>query len=217
MRCPCHSLWPRRPLSQHTNTLPHTSYYHLLWGLGCPGNWWCHNTPALLIISPLVKQSPPVRLVCVLPPHPPSPLAPPLMFNFSFRLRWKRIPRRVSRLWSDTFWLEGKARAAKRRGGDFRRFYGPFWRDRRGMWKTIPVNGWVADDKALGHGRGGAGAAFPNTTVCLEKRYRCGWQLEKLTLKNPRRSVLWTWNHSETHFWKRALSKMLGSVNSPQL
>lgn len=101
---PCRSLWRHRPHSQHTNTLPHTSYYHLLWGLGCPGNWWCHNIPALLIISVLVKQSPPVRW-CV------------LMFNFSFCLRVEMNLRHVSALWSDTFGRRG--RQVCKRWGDF--------------------------------------------------------------------------------------------------
>lgn len=105
MHRPCHisvGCYDHAARAQHSQTLLLLRHIHHITicsgGLGCPSNRWCHNIPALSIISlRVVKQCTPV---CVGVRWPVRSC-----LNFSLSLRWKIIPGHVSRLQSDTFWL----------------------------------------------------------------------------------------------------------------
>lgn len=104
MHRPCHisvGCYDHATRTQHSQTLLLLRHIHHITicsgGLGCPSNRWCHNSPALSIISLRLSNSV-HRCVGVCWPVRSR-------LNFSFSLRWKIIPGHVSRLQSDTFWL----------------------------------------------------------------------------------------------------------------
>lgn len=134
MHRPCHisvGCYDHAARAKHSQTLLLLRHIHHITicsgGLGCPSNRWCHNTPALSIISLRLSNS--LRQcvgVCWLVRS---------CLNFSFRLRWKIIPGHVSRLQSDTFWLPEAAHkpVCEHRADFFWPFHWVVWHSRHNL------------------------------------------------------------------------------------